>query len=60
MSYCIGAYLIDPDAYEIRLEGAPLPLEPQVLELLVFLIENRHRAVTKDELIERVWKGPIV
>ena len=60
MPYRIGAYLIDPAAYEIRREDALVPVEPQVFELLVFLIENRQRAVTKDEIIERVWKGRIV
>ena len=31
MSYRIGAYLIDPEAYEIRHDGARVPVEPQVL-----------------------------
>ena len=60
MSYRIGAYLIDPAAYEIRCDDRLVPVEPQVFELLVFLIESRHRAVTKDEIIERIWKGRIV
>src|SRR5262245_60452088 len=60
MSYRIGEYLIDPAAYEIRRDDALLPVEPQVLELLVFLIENRQRTLTKDEIIDRVWKGRIV
>ena len=58
--YRIGAHLIDPEAYETREEGVSVPVEPQVLELLVFLIENRQRAVSKDEIIERIWKGRIV
>ena len=61
MSYRIGAYLIDPAAYEVRREGALVPVEPQVFELLVFLIENRQRTVTKDEIIEgsgRVASSP--
>jgi formylglycine-generating enzyme required for sulfatase activity/DNA-binding winged helix-turn-helix (wHTH) protein len=60
MAYRIGNYVIDPAAYEVRRGDALLPVEPQVLELLVFLIENRERAVTKDEIIERVWNGRIV
>jgi formylglycine-generating enzyme required for sulfatase activity len=60
MSYRIGAHLIDPAAYEIRHKDALVPVEPQVLELLVFLIENRQRIVTRDEIIEGVWKGRIV
>src|SRR5262249_28097709 len=33
---------------------------PQVFDLLVYLIENRDRVVSKDDLIEGVWKGRIV
>ena len=60
MPYRIGAYLIDPETYEIREDGRPVPVEPQVFDLLIMLIENRQRTVSKDEIIERVWKGRIV
>ncbi len=35
-------------------------MEPQVFRLLVFLIENRDRVVSKDQIIETVWEGRIV
>ena len=60
MVYRIGAYLLDPEAYELRRDGVLVPVEPQVFELLVFLIANRERAPSKDEIIERVWAGRIV
>lgn len=60
MAYRIGGYLLDPEAYELRRDGVPVPVEPQVFELLVFLIANRERALSKDEIIERVWAGRIV
>src|SRR5262245_26337878 len=60
MAYRIGAYLLDPEAYELRRDGAPVPVEPQVFELLVFLIANRERALSKDEIIEQVWQGRVV
>lgn len=34
--------------------------QPQVFDLLLFLVENAHRIVTRDEIIERVWRGRIV
>ena len=37
-----------------------MPVEPQVFDLLVYLIENRDRVVTKDDLIQSIWKGRIV
>jgi sulfatase modifying factor 1 len=60
MPYRIGAYLIDSDAYEIREDGRPMPVEPQVFDLLIMLIENRHRVVGKDEIIEQIWKGRVI
>jgi TolB-like protein/Flp pilus assembly protein TadD len=60
MRYRIGNCSIDPVAYEVRREGSLVPAEPQVFELLVMLIEHRDRVVTKDEIVERVWKGRIV
>jgi DNA-binding winged helix-turn-helix (wHTH) protein len=35
-------------------------LEPQVFDLLVYLISNRDRVVTKDDLLESVWGGRVV
>ena len=40
--------------------GAPVSLEPQVFDLLVYLIRNRDRVLTKDDLIDAVWGGRIV
>ena len=37
-----------------------IALEPQVFDLLVYLIENRDRVVSKDDLIASVWQGRIV
>jgi len=60
MIYSIGSVSIDTQAYEVRRDGASVSVEPQVFDLLVLLIENRDRIVTRDEIIERVWKGRIV
>jgi TolB-like protein/Tfp pilus assembly protein PilF len=35
-------------------------MEPQVFDLLVYLVLNRERVVTKDELLAAVWSGRIV
>ncbi|HEU0058661.1 MAG TPA: winged helix-turn-helix domain-containing protein [Hyphomicrobiaceae bacterium] len=55
MQYRTGAYLIDPAAYEIRRGGRLLATEPQVIELLLLLIANRNRVVSKDEIIAAIW-----
>jgi TolB-like protein/DNA-binding winged helix-turn-helix (wHTH) protein/tetratricopeptide (TPR) repeat protein len=51
---------IDTEAYEIRRNGTPVAVEPQVFDLLVLLLESAGRVVTKDEIIDRVWHGRIV
>jgi TolB-like protein len=51
---------LDTDRRELRRGGEPVALEPQVFDLLVHLIENRDRVVSKDDLIAAVWGGRIV
>ncbi len=51
---------IDTNAFELRHGGSPVQIEPQVLELLVYLARNRGRLITRDELIENIWGGRIV
>jgi DNA-binding winged helix-turn-helix (wHTH) protein/formylglycine-generating enzyme required for sulfatase activity/dienelactone hydrolase len=60
MSYGFGDFELDTERFELRRAGVPVPLEPQVFELLVYLVANRDRVVTRRELHERVWHGRIV
>jgi DNA-binding winged helix-turn-helix (wHTH) protein/tetratricopeptide (TPR) repeat protein len=50
----------DRDRRELRRNGETVPLEPKVFALLLYLIEQRHRAVDKDEIQDAVWTGTIV
>jgi DNA-binding winged helix-turn-helix (wHTH) protein/pimeloyl-ACP methyl ester carboxylesterase len=52
--------VLDPDRRELRCRGTLVSVEPQVFDLLVFLIRNRDRVVSKDDLIAAVWDGRIV
>jgi DNA-binding winged helix-turn-helix (wHTH) protein/alpha-beta hydrolase superfamily lysophospholipase len=60
MTYAFDDYLINASSFEIRNRGQLLNVEPQVFELLLFLIEHRNRILSKDDIIEHVWKGRIV
>jgi TolB-like protein/Tfp pilus assembly protein PilF len=60
MTYRFGGFSFDPDRCELRSGDVEVPLEPQVLALLALLIENRHRLVGKDEIVERVWEGRFI
>jgi len=58
--YHFGDYLLDVDRRELRLSREPVALEPQVFDLLQYLIRNRDHVVSKDDLIATVWNGRIV
>jgi adenylate cyclase len=51
---------LDTERYELHCQGAARPVEPQVFDLLRYLLENRDRTVTKDELYKAIWQGRIV
>src|SRR5580765_3686141 len=53
-------FVLDKERRELRAGGTIVPIEPQVFDLLVYLIENRDRVVSKDDLIASVWGGRIV
>ena len=53
-------FALDRERRELCADGAPVSIEPQVFDLLVYLIENRDRVVSKDDLIASVWGGRIV
>jgi TolB-like protein len=51
---------LDLRRQELRRSGAVVHVEPQVFDLLVFLLTNRERIVSKDEILDAVWDGRIV
>jgi TolB-like protein/cytochrome c-type biogenesis protein CcmH/NrfG len=51
---------LDTERRELLRAGSAIPVEPQVFDLLEFLVRNRHRVVSKDDLIAGVWGGRIV
>jgi len=53
-------YALDPQRYELRYMGKLVKLEPQVFNVLLYLIRQRERVVTKEELLAQLWPGRIV
>ena len=51
---------LDPVRRELFREGEPILVEPKIFDLLVYLVENRERVVTKDDLVADIWSGRIV
>jgi TolB-like protein/cytochrome c-type biogenesis protein CcmH/NrfG len=60
MQFLFADHVLDTDVRELRRGSEPIPVEPQVLDLLIYLVRNRDRVVTKDDLIASVWGGRIV
>ena len=51
---------LDLDRFELRRAGRLRPVEPQVFDLLAVLIRERHRVVSKEELLDTVWGNRFV
>jgi len=60
LDFRFSGFEIDIARQELRREGNRVAIEPQVFDLLVHLVRNHDRIVTKDELIETVWKGRVI
>jgi TolB-like protein len=58
--FSFAGYTLDVARRELRRGTNPIAVEPQVFDLLVYLIRNRERVVSKDDLIASVWGGRIV
>lgn len=58
--FAFGAFELDATRYELRRNGARVHLEPQVFDLLLYLVEHRDRVVTKDEILVAIWGGKFV
>jgi DNA-binding winged helix-turn-helix (wHTH) protein len=51
---------LDTSRFQIRRGDDVLPVQPQVFDVLQYLIVNHHRIVSKDELLEKVWNGRFI
>jgi TolB-like protein/DNA-binding winged helix-turn-helix (wHTH) protein len=60
LDFRFADYEIDLGQHELRRGGEVVPIEPQVFDLLVHLVRNRERTVTKDELFDTIWQGRTV
>ena len=60
LRYLFENYTFDTDLRELRRGAEIIPLAPQVFDLLDYLIRNRQRVVSKDDLIRAIWNGRAV
>ncbi len=57
MIYSFEDFELDSIQHVLRREGIEIDVEPQVFDLLILLVSNHDRLVTKDEIVEKIWKG---
>jgi DNA-binding winged helix-turn-helix (wHTH) protein/pimeloyl-ACP methyl ester carboxylesterase len=60
VQFIFADYSLDIGRRELRRGAAEVEIEPQVFDLLVYLLENRDRVVSKDDIIASVWGGRII
>jgi TolB-like protein/Tfp pilus assembly protein PilF len=60
VEFVFSDHRLDTDRRELRRGSEPIAVEPQVFDLLVYLVENRDRVVSKDDLLASIWGGRIV
>jgi TolB-like protein/DNA-binding winged helix-turn-helix (wHTH) protein len=60
LKYQFAEFEIDLSQQELRRRGEFVHIEPQVFDLIVHLVRNHDRIVSKDELIDTIWQGRII
>jgi DNA-binding winged helix-turn-helix (wHTH) protein len=60
MRYVFGGYSLDTQRYELRRAGELIQLGPQVFNVLTYLVAQRDRVVSRDELFARLWPEQFV
>jgi DNA-binding winged helix-turn-helix (wHTH) protein/TolB-like protein/Tfp pilus assembly protein PilF len=58
--YRFDDFLVDLETWRLSRDGREIHLEPVVLKLLIYLIENRERLVTRQELMDTVWGDTVI
>ena len=57
MLYLFEDYVLDTDLHELRQGGAARAVGPQVFDLLLYLLRNRERVASQEDLFGEVWRG---
>ncbi len=60
MQILFDGHRLDTNRRELSRGTEPVALEPLVFDLLVYLVMNRDRVVSKDDVLDQVWSGRIV
>ena len=58
--YRFAGLELDTARFQVRRAGEPLAVQPQVFDVLHYLVAHHDRIVSKDELIEKVWNSRFI
>lgn len=58
--YRFGELELDPKRRSLNCLGKPILLNAKAFDLLLFLVENSGRLISKDEILDAVWKDQFV
>src|ERR1700733_4266396 len=58
--YRFESYLLDQRKRALSQDGSSVPLTPKAFDVLLFLVQNPNRLITKEELVSAVWAGSFV
>ncbi|PYQ58284.1 MAG: hypothetical protein DMF58_15875 [Acidobacteria bacterium] len=59
-TYLFEPFTVDVSAAELRKGDQKIALRPKCFDLLVYLIEHRGKVVSKEQLLEEIWRDVIV
>jgi DNA-binding winged helix-turn-helix (wHTH) protein/class 3 adenylate cyclase len=60
MIHAFGEWELDIEVYELRYLGNPVRLEPQVFDVLAYLVRHRDRVISKQELMSHLWPDQFI
>jgi TolB-like protein len=60
VQFLFGDYVLDPDRRELTRGSEVIATGPRVFDLLTYIVRNRERVVSKDDLLGAIWSGRIV
>jgi DNA-binding winged helix-turn-helix (wHTH) protein len=60
MIHAFGDWELDIELYELRYRGEPVRLEPQVFDVLAYLVLHRDRVISKQELLSNLWPDQFI
>jgi pimeloyl-ACP methyl ester carboxylesterase/DNA-binding winged helix-turn-helix (wHTH) protein len=60
LRYVIGDCMLDTERFVVEQSGQPVHVQPQVFDVLAYLLEKRDRMIPKEELLDSIWGNRFV